>query len=267
MRTAWNDLPDDVREAIQAHTGLVQGVEPAPTGNHADFASTLHTGGGRMFVKAARKLSPDRDGVEVRSLRWEAAINSHVSEFAPRVLWQAEAGQWLALGFEHVEGRHADYSPGSADLAVVAKTLTAFQALLCPDLVNRRVERRWEPVAEGVTPMAGRAMLHTDVNPANVLITADGRSYIVDWAFVSRGAPWVEMAILVPWLIRAGHTPRQAEQWMSQFPVWTEVPDPVLDAFSAAHAELWHRRSSTNPAPWAAELAALTRRWADHRHP
>lgn len=80
---------------------------------------------------------PDRDGVEVRPLRWDAAINSHVSESAPRLLWHGEAGRWLALGFEHVEGRHADYTRGSVDLEVVAKTLTAFQALPCPDLVNR----------------------------------------------------------------------------------------------------------------------------------
>ncbi|REE96956.1 phosphotransferase [Thermomonospora umbrina] len=266
MRTAWTDLPEELREGITAHTGRVRAIEPAATGNHADVASTLHTTDGSVFVKAARKAG-ERDGPEVRSLRWEAAVNPHAREFAPRLLWQVEAGGWLALGFEYVEGRHADYAPGSPDLEVLAKTIEAFQALSCPDLVNRRVERRWEPVTDDVTPMAGNALLHTDLNPANVLIAADGRAYIVDWAFVSRGAPWVEPAILIKWLIRGGHSPRQAEQWVSRFPSWAEVPSAVLDAFAAAHAELWRRRSSDNPAPWAAELAALTRRWADHRCP
>lgn len=124
MRSDWNDLPAELRAEIEAHTGPINAVTPAPAGNHADFAATLHTTGGRIFVKAARKL-PDRDGAEVMSLRREAAVNPHVTEFAPRLHWTVEAGGRLALGFEHVEGRRADFFPGSADLEILAKTIHA----------------------------------------------------------------------------------------------------------------------------------------------
>src|SRR3954454_20972307 len=115
MRTARTELPDDLRDTIEAETGPINSVRPTSTGNHADIASTLHTASGRTFVKAAKKV-PGKDGAEVRSLRWEALINPYVTEFAPRLLWQAEAGEWLALGFEHLEARHTDYSPDSSDL-------------------------------------------------------------------------------------------------------------------------------------------------------
>ncbi|MCW2890366.1 MAG: Phosphotransferase enzyme family protein [Streptosporangiaceae bacterium] len=265
MRTDWTELPGELRDAVEDRTGLIGDVVPAATGNHADVASTLHTSSGRTFVKAARKVSPEHDGPEVRSLRWEAAISPHVSEYAPRLLWEVEAGGWLALGFEHVEGRHAGYSPGSPDLSLLIKTVEAFQAMKCPDVVTMRVERRWESVAAEVTPMAGNALLHTDVNCSNMLITPDGRPYVVDWAFTSRGAAWVELGLLIPWLLKAGHSPPQAAEWVAQFPAWTAADPAAIDLFSEVSAERWTRHSAANPATWVAEHAALTRQWADYR--
>src|SRR5687768_12890514 len=122
-RTQWSELPALFRDAIQAHVGDLDSYDPAPSGNHADFAGTLRgKKAGKpltAFVKAAKKVSPDQDGPEVWSLRNEAAINPHMDEFAPRLLWEVEAGGWLGLGFEYIDGRHADLSPGSADLSVL----------------------------------------------------------------------------------------------------------------------------------------------------
>ncbi|MBC6458438.1 phosphotransferase [Actinomadura sp. HBU206391] len=265
MRSDWTDLPPEVLGAIKAHTGPIHRVESSPTGNHADIAATVNAVSGRLFVKAARMMSPDKDGPEVRSLRNEARINPHVTEFAPRLLWTAEAGGWLVLGFEHVDGRHADFSPGSPDLAILAKVLDALQATPCPDVVTMRVERRWESVADDVTPMAGEALLHTDVNATNLLITEDGHAYVVDWAFTSRGAAWVEMGLLIPWLLKAGHTPAEAARWVAQFPSWTAADPAAKDLFADAFAERWSRRRDVNAAAWVAEHAALTRQWADYR--
>jgi hypothetical protein len=264
VRSDWTEVPEQVREAVEVHTGPIGHIEVAPTGNHADIASTLHAPDGRTFVKAARKL-PDRDGPEVRSLRWEAAVNPCVSEFAPRLLWTVEAGGWLVLGFEHVEARHADYSPGSPDLALLVKVVEGLQSMPCPDMVTMRVEQRWKSVTGGVTPMAGDALLHTDVNSSNLLITPDGHPYVVDWAFTSRGAAWVELGLLIPWLLKAGHTPAEAAQWVAQFPTWTAADPAAVDLFSEAFAERWSRHSAVNSEAWVAEHAALTRQWADYR--
>ncbi|MBA9007257.1 phosphotransferase [Thermomonospora cellulosilytica] len=264
MRSDWTDLPEDLRGQIEAHTGPISAITPAPAGNHADIACTLHTAGGRTFVKAARKLA-GRDGPEVMSLRREAAVNPHVAELAPRLRWQAEAGGWLALGFEHVEGRRADFSPGSPDLVALAKTIHALQATPCPDVVRLAVERRWQQVLEDTTPLSGNVLLHTDLNEDNFIITPDGRAYLVDWAFTSRGAAWVELGLLVPWLIKAGHSPQSAEEWVAQFSSWAEVDPGCVTRWSVAFAELWRTRSEVNPAEWVAFYAGLIRRWADHR--
>ncbi|WP_433469559.1 hypothetical protein [Spirillospora sp. CA-128828] len=266
MRSDWTDLPFEVLDGIEAHTGPIHRTEPAPAGNHADIASNVDTASGRLFVKAARKVSPEKDGPEVRSLRNEARILPHVTEFAPRLHWTVEAGGWLVLGFEHVDGRHADYTPGSPDLEILAKTLHALQATPCPEIVQMQVERRWETVTEDVSPMAGTALLHTDVNAENLLITPDGRAVLVDWAFASRGAAWVELGLLLPWLLKAGHTPAEAADWVTEFPSWAQADPADVDLFSTAFAERWRRHAERNPAEWVALHADLTRRWAEfHR--
>ncbi|TDC54461.1 aminoglycoside phosphotransferase [Actinomadura sp. KC345] len=266
MRTDWCDLPSEVRAAIETRTGSIHRIEPAPTGNHADIASTVHTGRGRLFAKAARKVSSELDGPEVRSLRWECAINPHVAEFAPRLHWTVEAAGWLVLGFDHVQARHADFTPGSADLASLGKVIDAFQALPCPDvLAGKRIERRWESMAEDVTALAGNALLHADLNPANLLITETGEVHVVDWAFVARGAAFVELALLVPWLVKAGHSVAEAERWVSRFPSWTATAPAAIDLFCRVFADKWDLNLCTNSAAWAVDHAAAARRWADHR--
>lgn len=264
MRSGWTDLPEELRVEIEAKAGPISFIDPAPRGNHADIASTLHGPDGLTFLKGARKLA-DRDGPEVMSLRREAAVNPYVSEFAPRLRFLAEAGEWVALGFEHVSGRRADFTPGSPDLAVLAETIEAIQATDCPDAVRMVVERRWQSAAEDVSALAGPALLHTDLNEDNLIITPDGRAYVVDWAFVSRGQAWVELGLLIPWLLKAGHSPRKADEWVSQFASWAEVEASHIDLFSKVFAEKWRTNGKTNSAAWVTEHATLTTQWADYR--
>ncbi|QFG22350.1 phosphotransferase family protein [Actinomadura sp. WMMB 499] len=259
MRIDWSALPDEVREGVEAQTGGIRRIEAAPAGNHADIASTLYTVDGRVFVKAARK-EPDGDGPEVKSLRWEAAINPHVAEHAPRLHWTVEAGGWLVLGFEHVEARHADYRPGSPDLEALAKVVDALQAMPCPDVLDRRRVDR-----PGVPSWAGDTLLHCDLNPANLLIADDGTVRVVDWAFVSRGAAFIELARLIPWLLKAGHEPARAEDWVARFPSWSGTEPAHIDQYARAFADRWRKNTETNRAQWALEHAAAARRWAEHR--
>ncbi|WP_067453402.1 phosphotransferase family protein [Actinomadura macra] len=264
MRTDWTDLPEALRSEIEAKTGPIERIVPAAQGNHADIAATLFTSGGPVFIKAARKLE-DRDGPEVMSLRREASVNPAVSEFAPRLQWQAETGGWLALGFDHAQGRPADFAPGSPDLEVLAKTINTIQNTPCPDAVRLLVERRWQRFADDVTPLAGSALLHTDLNEDNFIITPDGRAYVVDWAFVSRGTAWLELALLIPWLLKAGHSPQEADAWVRQFPSWGAAPASDIDLFTAAFAEQWRTASQTRADSWVRLHAQLTGRWAGYR--
>ena len=263
-RSDWAQVPENLRVAVEARTGPISRILPAPTGNHADIASTLETPNGKTFVKAARKLA-DRDGPEVRSLRAEAAVNPYVTRFAPRLLWHEEVGGWLALGFEHVDGRTADYSTSSRDLSIVAKMVQELQSTACPDVVRMPMERRWANLAGDVSRMAGDALLHTDINPNNVLITPDRCVYLVDWAFTSHGAAWLEPGQIIPWLLLAGHSPAQAEDWVSQFPSWLDADPADIDLYASLHTELWRRRSEIYPEPWMPPYVAAIQRWVDHR--
>ncbi|MFF4239044.1 phosphotransferase family protein [Actinomadura geliboluensis] len=266
MRSHWSDLPPEVISAVTARTGPIRRVEPAPAGNHADIAATIHTADGRLFVKAARKTAPDTDGPEVRSLRWEAAINPHVTEYAPRLHWTVEAGGWLVLAFEYVQARHADYTPGSPDLNTLTKIIGRLQARPLPDVLERkRVERRWESMGD-MTPLAGNTLLHADLNPANVLLGDNDTTYVVDWTFAGRGAAFLEIALLIPWLLKAGHTPTEAEHWASQFPAWTTTAPATIDLFARAFADKWQANLATNNEPWALDHATAARKWATHRH-
>ncbi|RSN46675.1 aminoglycoside phosphotransferase [Actinomadura sp. WAC 06369] len=262
-RSDRGDLPAVVREAVAERTGPIRDVRPADSGNHADIASTVTGERATVFVKAARKL-PDRDGPEVMSLRWEARVNAFVGELAPRLLWSAEAEGWLVLAFEHVPGRHPDYSPGSPDLDPVARTVGRLQAIRLPDVVDRPVTTRWAGIGD-VSPMAGTALLHTDINPGNVIIAADGSVSLVDWAFVSHGAPWVELGQMIPWLLAAGHTPGSAEAWLARFAAWRAADPEAIDHYARLHTAVWTLRSERVAAAWIKPYLADVRRWAAYR--
>lgn len=108
MRSDRTALPPELLDAITANTGPIRQVVPAPAGNHAAVAATVHGAAGRTFVKASRKLSPDREGPEVRSLRNEARILPHVGALGPQLHWTVDAGAWFAIGMEHVRAGAAD---------------------------------------------------------------------------------------------------------------------------------------------------------------
>ncbi|WP_425581795.1 phosphotransferase family protein [Streptosporangium vulgare] len=52
----------------------------------------------------------------------------------------------------------------------------------------------------------GPTLLHADLHAGNLLVDG-GRCQVVDWSMACRGAAWVDVALLVPRLVDAGHTP------------------------------------------------------------
>jgi len=87
------------------------------------------------------------------------------------------------LAFTNIPGaRHADYSPGSADLPAVVQVINRLQEIPCPDLPVKRAEQRWGAYVNDADLglLTGPTLLHTDFNPLNVLMTADG-AWVIDW--------------------------------------------------------------------------------------
>lgn len=169
---------------------------------------------------------------------------------APQVLWHIEAAGWSLVAFEHINGRQADFTPTSADIPLVVDALESLGAIPCADLPLRVAEQRWSAYLEDPSMLGhlrGDALLHTDFNNQNVLI-ADGRARFVDWAWATRGAPWLDPALSVIWLIAAGgHDPAQAESWAARTTAWHTAPTPALNAFADANANLWREIAGDNP--------------------
>lgn len=255
MRRDWTALPESVTTGIAERVGGAFDATPASSGNHAEFASTVTGPAGQVFVKAAS------GELSVRSLRYELAATRAIDRHPPAVLWHFESDGWLVVGTEHLAGPHPDLSPGSADLELLAVTLKALQESAAPG------ESWFTPEARlgfAHPAMDGEMLIHSDLNPANLIVTVHGLR-IVDWACATRGAPWVELALLVQWLIGSGHSARQAEEWLTQFPTWAATEPEALDDFASRNASKWSAKSRRSTESWVHDLARWTGEWAARR--
>lgn len=197
----------------------------------------------------------------------EAAVAPFVAEFSPRCLLRLAENGWDLLVFEAVEGRHASYAPGSHDLPLLIETMKKLGSVPAPDLPLKRAEHRWKPYLtepRHAPLLAGDALLHTDYAPDNVIIS-DGRAILIDWAWPTKGARWVDPACLVLRLMADGHSAAQAEEVVSPLPAWSDAPSEALAAFALASVKLWGEIAGRDQSSWtkAMELAALE--WAAHR--
>ena len=96
--------------------------------------------------------------------------------------------------------------------------------------------------------MDGGTLIHSDLNPANLIVTPLGLR-IVDWAWATKAAAWVELAVLIPWLTGSGHSAEQAEKWIAQRPAWTATDRLVLDDFASRNATKWATQSRRTRRP------------------
>jgi hypothetical protein len=198
--------------------------------------------------------------------RNEARINAHLPPQIPRLRWQAEADGWLLLGFEYIDGRHPDLTPESPDLPAVAAALTTMATALtpCPAPKVQAATTRW---AGRIAPevVEGNTLAHTDVTPNNFLIHEGGVT-VVDWSMPCRGAAWIDTALMVIRLIRAGHSPEHAEVWACRIPAWSTARPEAVDAFAVGVAALSLERRHQRPsATHLGPLADAAASWAHYR--
>ena len=256
MRIDWAALPEAVKTEIARRVGGVPEVIPASSGDHAEIAATVTATAGKVFVKAASSE------FGVRSLRYELLVSTAVPlSCSPAVEWAFESDGWLVIGFEHCEGPHADLSPGSPDLDLLEVAAKELGATPAPDLPLFSPAGR---LGFAHPAMEGNALVHTDLGPANLIVTPRGLR-IVDWAFTTKAAAWVELAMLVPWLIGSGHAPEQAEAWLTRFPAWQEINAEVLDEFASMNAAKWSAKAGQTTVRWMHDLAVWTGRWSTYR--
>ncbi|MGW4469427.1 phosphotransferase family protein [Nonomuraea sp. NPDC004354] len=253
-RPQWEQLPATVRTEVQDVVGLVLKSEAAHQGLMPGIAATLYTeDGGKAFLKAVPLDSPAAHLYERE--RWAGTILPAGAP-APRMTWSGDDNGWIAMLFEHLAGRRADLSPGSADVPAVLATLSKLATLKAPEqgapLVADNVEfllakgrhlmakpshevpdqAMYTAAIEGfdVAALAGGALLHYDLHAGNLMVTAEG-ARVIDWGFAAGGAPWVDAVMLAPRLVEAGHTPAQAEELLA--PAWASAPERAVTGLAA----------------------------------
>ncbi|MFD4218619.1 aminoglycoside phosphotransferase [Streptomyces griseus] len=266
-RIGLDQLPAAARAAVEQRTGPLLTVTESAHGFNSEVAARVTSATGTWHVKGLRTDHP-----RAWTQRREAALAPFLTGLAPALRWRVETAGWDLLGFEALDGCHADYSPGSPDLPAVAALLRRLGTTPRPDIELRRAEQRLEQYA--TTPddlhfFAGDRLLHTDLNNTNVLVNdrapqAD-RARIVDWAWATRGAAWLDAGYWIIWLIAFGHTSPSAEHWASEIPAWRVAPAEGITAFASANHTLWNEISAADPNPWTRRLAKAASVWREHR--
>jgi hypothetical protein len=262
-RTDWNDLSQAVRDLVEARTGPVRAARTVTAGLNSQLAAVLDTENGPLFLKGLRTDHPG-----VARQRREAMINPYVLSLTPQLHWQAEGAGWNLLAFAYVPGaRHADYSPEPADLPAVVRVINRLQQMRCPDLPMKRAGQRWAAYVDDDTDLAllaGTTLLHTDFNPLDVFMTADG-TWIIDWAWPTRGAAFINPACFLLRLMLDGHTAPLAEAWAAQFTSWRTTPHEAINVFAVACARLYDEIARDDPQPWRKRFATVAQDWAEYR--
>ncbi|MEU8999817.1 aminoglycoside phosphotransferase [Streptomyces caniferus] len=267
LRIGFDRLPTTAQAAVEQHTGPLLTIVEASEGFNSEIAARVTSATGTWHIKGLRADHP-----RAWTQRREASIAPFLTGVAPALRWRVETGGWDLLGFDVLEGRHADYAPGSPDLQEVAALLCRLAGTPRPDIGLRHAEQRLERYAAHPNDLrffAGDHLLHTDLNNANVLVntrTSQGdQARLVDWAWATRGAAWLDAGYWVIWLIASGHTPASAERWAAETPAWHTAPVEGIAAFAAANRNVWEEISTADPDPWTVRLAAAAATWHDHR--
>ncbi|AQW52490.1 MULTISPECIES: phosphotransferase [Streptomyces] len=238
-RVTWDDLPVELRSAVETRTGEVSATAEVQDGLNCSVALILDTAyDGRLFFKGVRET--DEPGTA--ALRCEERINRAVGGISPTVRYRFDAGGWSALAFVYVDGRHADLGPGSNDLDAVAFIMKRMQDLKIPDFpipqFADRLRKFLEP--DEAEALAGNHLLHTDTNPHNLLIgNTGGEAYVVDWAMPAIGPAWVDPANTAVRLMECGQPPGDALAWLRGFASWRRASEHAVGAFVSATCRHW----------------------------
>ncbi|MFD4629289.1 protein kinase [Streptomyces sp. NPDC058284] len=262
-----DDLPDaHFRELIHPFTGKVTHVRVPDRGFSSDFAAIIDSEQGQFFVKAMFNVPGGRKDSILR----ERAINPYVQPLSPRLLWSIDGDEdgWIILGFSAVDGRSSRFEPDSPDLPIIVGALNRIAGVPLPPVARDWPETRWNDFAADAKEaelFQGDMLLHTDINPSNIII-GERDVWVVDWSWPTRGAAFIDPACLALQLIAAGHTVESAESRVSQCAVWSKSDPAAIDAFARANLRMYRTQAKRFPdQAWLGAMEATAQSWVDYR--
>jgi aminoglycoside phosphotransferase (APT) family kinase protein len=304
VRSAWRDVPASVRGAVDAvlgaavvsTDGVSGGFSPGPA------VRAVLDDGRTVFVKAAGTvLNPHSP----RMHRREAAVLGVLAPPvpAPRLLGVVDDGDWVALAIEWIAGRTPSASdpddvrrllglldrmadttadidlPGIGTFADTHRNLLGHWIRLADeplpgldDWSRRHLGRLADVDASTPAATAGRHLVHVDTRTDNVLLADTGPTgdVLVDWPGAARGAPWIDVVVLLPALHLDGGPP-PADVFAAHSAGGRADPHAV-DAFVASVAGYFTRQALLPPPPglptvraFQAAQGVIARDWAAQR--
>lgn len=253
-RLTWEFLPRELRSEIEGRLGgEVVKATSHNSGFTPGFASTLRTESGAIaFVKTAHRTA---QAVAARSYRIEAASLKRLGPTipSPRLLWVSD-GDWITLGFEHVEAHGAERPWNDTEFAraldlteriatirppngLVPLAEDAPEFLTCWDHVAVREPEHphladASALARRLGDIPATSLAHGDLRDDNLLFSADGTVVACDWTTPSLAPAWLDAvtlaiaaygdgldvdAHLASRTVMRGATSEDVDTWLSAF--------------------------------------------------
>jgi hypothetical protein len=263
-RIQWEDLDATLVDAISARTGPIIAGRAVTAGQNSPLAAVLDTGDGKVFVKGLPS-----DYRMVVSQQREVATAPLVRGISPELLWTFDEAGWYVIGYEYVEGRPADYRPGSPDIDLVVGVMQALSTIEVPagpgpwKPMQTRLRAYIDDPADAEM-FTGQTLTHTDWMPDNIIV-GRGRAWLIDWAWATPAPSWIDPASWLTKLIANGHAIAAAEATAARLPAYAAADPLHVAAFARAHRNMWTEIERDSQFPWTRTMASAARAWAEHR--
>ena len=300
-RLAWDAVDEDVRRRVDAALGhpVVSAVDLDGGFSPGAVARLGLADGSTVFAKAVSPAqNPESPGLARHEARVAAGLPAGFP--APRLLHALDDGRWVVLLYEFVPAGNPTlpWEPAQLDRVVAAIAelpvwtapspvggLPAVIDLLATDF------GRWALMADrGIPPSppgmdaiepalgdqldrlaaieagwraaaAGEGLVHLDLRSDNLLIDRSDRVWFVDWAHGAVGAPWIDLALLLPSVAMEGG-PSPEEVWAGS--PYASVDEAAVTAVVAAVAGFFTYGARLPPPPGLPTLRAFQEAQAVH---
>lgn len=294
QRPTWSGLPDSVRTIIEDQLGSrVVDASSQGSGYTPGFASRLVLDDGRrVFAKAAYAEYEWMLEAYRHEATKLALLPSAVP--APALRWWFDdlvAGErWVILIMDDIEGRSPHRPWRQAEAELVLDTVSRMSRALTPpppppsgqawvtfaeefanelgnwDLVaHEGVWREHGAEAAAMTRRAfdlchGDTLLHCDLRDDNLIIDADGATWVCDWNFPIVGPAWIDQVAL---LISMSGDGLDADALLERSALVGPDDHEAIDCFLALLIGYFLRSSSQPTVPTSPYLRIHQRWYAD----
>ena len=292
-RISWERVPASVRAAIESYLGARVTAAATQAGGFSPGAAVRLrlADGGRAFVKAV-STELNADSVALYRAEAGAMAGLEIGALAPKLLDTYDDGQWVALVYEDIEGRHPALPWRDGELERVLAAIEDLSTCLArsawegarpfseinaslfgnwarlaaapPDDLDPWLRRNVDRLA-GMEPnwpplVAGTALLHTDIRSDNVLLTGDAVVFL-DWAWTCLGAAWVDLLLFALTVNAEGGA--DVERIVAAHPLMGGVDPDCIDAVVLGALGYWSGISRTPEPPSLPGVRAYQRAYAD----